>query len=139
MGTAFAYILAIVAFVIVLNFVMLMFRLRRDRYQKPSREAIEEEKAVVLRDKEIRRRLEREENEALERVILRNKTLELYEEVRRRAAAREKEALKGNAPEAADLEPAKEAPNSEATPQEPSNDEHGLWTGDWGHGSGFKN
>ena len=92
MGTALAYILAIVAFVIVLNFVMLMFRLRRDRYQKPNREAIEEEKAVVLRDNEIRRRLEREENEALERVILRNKTLELYDEVRRRAAAREKEA-----------------------------------------------
>jgi len=91
-GTAFAYILAIIAFVIVLNFVMLMFRLRRDRYSKPNREAMEEEKAALLRDHEIRRRLDREEEDAAQRVELRNKTLELYDEVRRRAAAREKEA-----------------------------------------------
>jgi len=90
MGTAFAYILAIVAFVIVLNFVMLMFRLRRDSYKKPSRDALEEEKAVVLRNNEIRRRLGREEDDAAQQVELRNKTLALYDEVRRRAAAREK-------------------------------------------------
>ena len=97
MEAAFVYILAIVAFVIVLNFVMLMFRLRRDRYKKPSREALDEERAAIVRDHEIKRRLEREENEAIEFVEKRNKTFELYEEVRRRAAAREKEALDMNA------------------------------------------
>ena len=91
MGTAFAYILAIIAFVIVLNFVMLMFRLKRDRYNKPNKAAMEEEKAALIRDHQIRRRLDREEEDAAQRVELRNKTLELYDEVRRRAAAREKE------------------------------------------------
>ena len=100
-STALVSILAIVVFVIALNFVMLTFRLRRDRYKRPSREALDEEKAAIVRDHEIKRRLEREEKEALEFVEKRNKTFELYEEVRRRAAAREQEALEGNTPETA--------------------------------------
>ena len=92
MHAAFPYILSIVAFVIVLNFVMLFFRLRRDRSKRPSRPVLEEERAAELRHNEIRRRLEREERLALEHIELRNKTLALYDEVRRRAAAREKEA-----------------------------------------------
>jgi len=92
MAGAFAYIIAIVAFVIVLNFVMLFFRLRRDRYRRPSRAAIEEEEAAALREREIWRRIDREQEAAAVRVELRNQTLELYEEVRRRAALREKEA-----------------------------------------------
>ena len=98
MESAFVAVIAIVGFVIVLNFVMLMYRLRRDRVKKPSRAAMAEEQAAVLRDKEIRRRLEREEIEALEHVEKLNKTLELYDEVRRRAAAREKEALEAQNP-----------------------------------------
>ena len=47
MEGAFAYILAIVAFVIVLNFVMLMIRLKRDRYRKPAQPTVEEKKAAV--------------------------------------------------------------------------------------------
>jgi len=97
MQTAFAYIVAIIGFVIALNFVMLYLRLKRDRYRKPSKEALEEAKAVVWRDKEIRRRIDREQEEAAREVELRNQTLALYEEVRRRAAAREKEAAEKQA------------------------------------------
>jgi len=92
MHVAFAYIIAIVAFVIVLNFVMLFIRLKRDRYQKPSKDIIEEAKAVVLRDKEIRRRISREQEDAARDVELRNNTLKLYDEVRRRAEVRERKA-----------------------------------------------
>jgi len=92
MHAALPYVISIVAFVIVLNFVMLFFRLRRDRVKKPSRLSLDEERAALLRHNEIKRRIEREEKQALEHVELRNKTLELYDEVRRRAAAREKEA-----------------------------------------------
>ena len=92
MPFALGSILAVVFLVIVLNFVMLFIRLKRDRVRRPSKEVMEEAKAVILRDNEIRRQLDREELEAAEYVELRNKTLELYEEVRRRAHTRELEA-----------------------------------------------
>ena len=93
MQGAFAALLAIIAFVIVLNFVMLFYRLRRDRYRKPSREILEEKQATLIRDREIRRRLNSEQEDAAEFVRKRNKTLALYEEVRRRAEIREREAV----------------------------------------------
>ena len=92
MAGPFAYILAIVVFVIVLNFIVLFHRLRRDRYRRPGKAAIEEEKAAEWREKELRRRLDREQEDFEMRVELRNKTLELYEQVRRNAAEQEKEA-----------------------------------------------
>jgi len=51
-----------------------------------TRAAADEAKQALWRDKEIARRLAREEEDALERVLLRNETLALYEEVRRRHA-----------------------------------------------------
>jgi len=92
MQGALAVLLAVITFVIVLNFVMLFFRMRRDKYNKPSKEILEEKKAVLLRDSEIRRRLDREQEDAVKFVQKRNRTLDLYDEVRRRAAAREREA-----------------------------------------------
>ena len=92
MTTAFVYILAIVIFVIVLNFIMLLFRLRRDRYVRPKRPVQDEAMAATYRGNEIRRRLDREEQDAAQYVELRNKTLALYDEVRRRAAAAERQA-----------------------------------------------
>ena len=89
MANPFAYILAIVIFVIVLNFIMLFHRLRRDRYRRPGKAAVEEEKAAEWREKELQRRLDREQEDFAMRVELRNKTLELYEQVRRSAAERE--------------------------------------------------
>jgi len=84
MHSAFAYLVAIIAFVIVLNFFMLFMRLRRDRYKKPDKAAMEEERAAIHRHKEIQRRLDREQEEMAYRVEMRNKTLELYKEVRKR-------------------------------------------------------
>jgi len=56
-----------------------------------NRAAVEEAKQALWRDKEIARRIEREQDDALERVKLRNETLAMYDEVRRRAAERESE------------------------------------------------
>ena len=121
MQGAFVYIIAIVAFVITLNFVMLFIRLRRDKYRKPSRETLEEAKAAELRDREIKRRLNREEEDALHQVELRNKTLDLYMAVRRRAAEREREATENQ--------------ESAGETNEDDSETIGLWTGGWGHSS----
>jgi len=98
MEGAFAYMVAIIFFVIAFNFFFLYMRLKRDRTRtrKSGGVAMEEEKAVRLRDREIQRRLDREQEEAAQRVELRNKTLALYDQVRRRAAAAEKEAAQNN-------------------------------------------
>jgi len=64
---------------------------KEKRSSKRYRVAPEERKQAIWRDKEIARRIAREEEDALERFKLRNETLALYDEVRRRAAARESE------------------------------------------------
>ena len=92
----FAYVIVLVVFVIAINFFMLFFRLRRDRYRKPGRASVEEAQAARWREKELQRRLDREQEEAAHRVELRNNTLALYDQVRRNAAAREKEAAAVN-------------------------------------------
>ena len=141
MQGALVTLIAIVAFVIALNFMMLFFRLRRDRYRKPSKEVIEEEKAVVWRDKEIRRRLDREQEEAIRYVELRNQTLALYEECRRRAAALENGTDGSSEPVEEQMKPVTESTEPDAERPEPDT-EHldmelpGLWTGSWGHEEG---
>jgi len=111
MNTALPVLLAIIAFVIVLNFVMLFFRLRRDKYKKPNKEILEEKKAVLIRDREITRRLNREQEDAVEFVEKRNKTLALYEECRKRAA--ERESGDGGTPESEALEECSKLANGE--------------------------
>jgi len=92
MNASAASIIALVFIVIALNFYILIIRNRRgSRYKKRTRIAVEEAKQALWRDNEIRRRIAREEEDALERVKLREETLALYDEVRRRAAARESE------------------------------------------------
>jgi len=56
------------------------------RRKRMTRAAVDEAKQALWRDKEVERRIAREQEDAIERVILRNETLELYEEVRRRHA-----------------------------------------------------
>ena len=91
MSSTFIFIVAIVFFVIALNFFMLYVRLKRERHPKANRAAMEEKEAVEWRDREIQRRLDREQEEAVHCVELRNKTLELYEQVRRNASIAEKQ------------------------------------------------
>ena len=86
MHGAFAYLVAIMAFVIVLNFVMLFMRLKRDRNKKPTKPAIEEEKAAISRHREIQRRLDREQEELTYHIQMQNKMFDMYELVRAKAA-----------------------------------------------------
>jgi len=89
MTSAFAYLVAVIFFVILLNFVVLFMRLRRDRYQRPTKPTMDEEQAAIRRHKEIQRRLDREQEELAYRVEMRNKTLDIYKEVRSKHAQTE--------------------------------------------------
>jgi len=71
-----------------------------------TRAAEDEAKQALWRDKEIARRLAREQEDALERVLLRNETLALYEEVRRRHAKEDELERLGLRVDKSDEEPA---------------------------------
>jgi len=87
MNSSVAYLFAIIFIVIALNFYFLIFRrMKRDKPKKMGRAAVDEAKQALWREKEVARRLEREQDDAIERIKLRNETLALYEEVRRRHA-----------------------------------------------------
>ena len=83
---------AIVFIVIAINFFVLFLRFKKNRFHKIVTPAKEEKEAALLRDRVIMNRLQCEQDEAARYVELRNKTLDLYEQVRRNAAAAEAEA-----------------------------------------------
>ena len=79
------YAVAIVFLVIFVNF---WFWLRRSKGTlKRVKRSIPEAKAAEIRRLEILRRFEAEQEEARKHIELRDKTLALYEQVRRHAAA----------------------------------------------------
>jgi len=77
-----------------MNLFIVVKRIRNTPKRKRTRMnrgAIDEAKQALWRDKEVARRIERSDADAYERHKLRNETLALYDEVRRRAAERENE------------------------------------------------
>ena len=88
MNGSVVYIFAIVFVVLALNIYFLTSRMRRDKSKRKrmGRIAIDEAKQAIWRDNEIARRIAREQEDALECVMLKNETLALYDEVRRRHA-----------------------------------------------------
>ena len=92
MGANFGFMLAIVLIILIIN-GFFWFR-RHGKSLKSARRAPTEENARVIRHNEIQRRFEREQEDALEYIEKRNKTLALYDQVRRRAAAAEMAAEK---------------------------------------------
>ena len=87
-----AYIILIVFFIVAINMYFVVLRLRSgNRRSKKNRVAPEEAEQKKWRDQEVIRRIEREQDGAYERVKLRNETLALYDEVRKRAETRESE------------------------------------------------
>jgi len=94
MNPSIVYVFVIIFIILAINIFFLAFRSGRgrgSRYRKRSHIAVDEAKQALWRDNEIERRLEREQEGAIERVKLKNETLALYDEVRRRAALRESE------------------------------------------------
>jgi len=92
MHPAFASAVALVFIVIVVNFIMLYIRLKRDLPRKSGKKVPEEEEAMLLRENEIKRRLSLEKDAAERFLEQRAKTWELYEQVRRNAAEAEEKA-----------------------------------------------
>jgi len=86
-----AALFGIIILVLALNFYFMLIRMRRgnSKRKRMDRTAIEEAKQALWRDREIARRLEREKEDAIERIRLREETLAFYEEVRRRYADEE--------------------------------------------------
>ena len=94
MESSVAYLFVLIFFVVALNAYIFIFRNRRNNRRRITKAAADEAKQALWRDKEVARRIEREQSDAYERVKLRNETLAIYDEVRKRAAARESEGIK---------------------------------------------
>jgi flagellar biosynthesis/type III secretory pathway M-ring protein FliF/YscJ len=90
MDSGVAYIFAIVLVVLVINVFIIRAQFRRGnskvRKRRTDRAALGEPEQAIWRDKEVARRIEREQDGAYERVTLKNETLAIYDEVRRRHA-----------------------------------------------------
>jgi len=93
------YLVAIIFLVIIGNFFLLYKRFKRDR--KPVVKPVDRQIAYEARHEEIQRIFDREQEEAERYIELRNKTFELYDQVRRNAAAGDRGAAPGAPGEAA--------------------------------------
>jgi len=90
MDTGVAYIFAIVVVVLAINVFIIRAQFRRGnkavRRRRTDRAVLGEAEQAKWRDQEVVRRIEREQDGAYERVTLKNETLALFDEVRRRHA-----------------------------------------------------
>ena len=88
--SSLAFIFAIVIVVLAINVFLIRAQFRKGNRQvkkrRTDRVALSEAEQAIWRDKEVARRIEREQDGAYERVKLKNETLALYDEVRRRHA-----------------------------------------------------
>ena len=83
------YIVAIIIIVLIGNAIIVFTRMRKNRTDEI--EARENRIAAGRRSAELLNRDEREQEEAAKHIELRNKTLELYERVRRNAKIADKQ------------------------------------------------
>jgi len=81
----FGFLLALIVLVIVGNFFILYRQYKRDR--KPPVKSREESEALLDRGLDMQQRFNKEQEDAMRYVERRNKTLELYEQVRKNASA----------------------------------------------------
>ena len=88
--SSLAFIIAIVVVVLAINVLLIRAQFRKGNRQvkrrRTDKAALGEAEQAIWRDKEIVRRIEREQDGAYERVTLKNETLAIYDEVRRRHA-----------------------------------------------------
>jgi len=92
MNASIAYIFAILFVVVALNLLFVFRRTRNTGNTKRKRTGKlppDEVKQAIWRDKEVARRIEREQDDAYERLTLRNETLAFYETVRQRHAKKD--------------------------------------------------
>ena len=77
------YFLVMVVLIIIANAFILVRRNKKTRYMRKDAEA--ERKKLELQHDNLVRKLDREQEEAAKRVELRNKTFDMYEQVRKNA------------------------------------------------------
>ena len=94
------YLVAVIMILLLGNAFFFYRNYKKNR--KPTVRSTPEEKAVIYREHEIQRRLDREQEESARYVELRNKTLALYEQVRKNAEAAEKAAAQNDTKETKD-------------------------------------
>jgi len=83
------YLFTIIAILIIVNLFMLFKRSRKSRNM--GKDSKSERIATAKRHDDLVRKLDHEQADAIRRVELRNKTFEMYEQVRRQAEADEQE------------------------------------------------
>ena len=79
------YFFILIGILVVVNFYLLFKRTKRSRFTKKNAQA--ERMANIKRRDDLIRKLDLEQKDAAKRVELRNKTFEMYEQVRQNAAA----------------------------------------------------
>ena len=86
-GQSMEYFFILIGILVVVNFYLLFKRTKRSRFTKKNAQA--ERMANIKRRDDLIRKLDLEQKDAARRVELRNKTFEMYEQVRQNAAAAE--------------------------------------------------
>ena len=97
MNGALVAVLTLVLIILLVNFVFLYMRSRKNWRRRSARRAMTEKEARKIRTAELNRKFEEEFEEAEEYLERRRKTWALYEEVRKRAAAAEDVSGSGDA------------------------------------------
>ena len=88
------YLFVIIALLVAVNFYLLFKRSKKSRHTRKESAAKHEE--TIRHHDNLVRKLDREQIEAARRVELRNKTLEMYEQVRKQAEAEEDSEVTSN-------------------------------------------
>ena len=88
------YLFAIIGILVVANFYLLFRRNKKGR--NVGRKAVSERVASIKRHDDLVRKLDLEQEEASRRVELRNKTFEMYDQVRKNAESAEGQADEDN-------------------------------------------
>ena len=108
------YLFAVIGIIVVFNFYLLFKRSRKSR--NIGKDATAQRVAMVKHHDDLVRKLNYEQADAARRVDLRNKTLEMYEQVRRNAEDSDDQAAG----------PAPSKPDSETKSQNPMSTDHNI-------------
>lgn len=89
MSSAVGSILALIIIILFVNFIFLYLRSKKNWRRRSTKKTLTESEARKIRDVDYLRKQKEEFEDAEEYLERRRKTWELYEEVRKRAAAAE--------------------------------------------------
>ena len=86
MNPAVGGVIGVVVIILIMNFVALYLRMKKTKslYGRRGKKAPREDMAAIIRDREVQRRIDLEQDRYAKHLDRRNKTWEMYEEVRKK-------------------------------------------------------